>query len=100
MTERIDLAKAVEMHTQAEDMLLICHKNPDGDTLGSAGALLHALRAMGKRAAILCSAASLRCFRNMCALRLRFYAVRIWLWNCRWRVPLLQQRGLPAARCI
>ena len=55
MTERIDLAKAVEMLTQAEDILLICHKNPDGDTLGSAGALLHALRAMGKRAAIFCS---------------------------------------------
>ena len=55
MTERIDLAKAVEMLTQAEDILLICHKNPDGDTLGSAGALLHALRAMGKRVAIFCS---------------------------------------------
>ncbi|HIV87271.1 MAG TPA: bifunctional oligoribonuclease/PAP phosphatase NrnA [Candidatus Pygmaiobacter gallistercoris] len=55
MTEQIDLAKAVQMLTQAEDILLICHKNPDGDTLGSAGALLHALQAIGKRTAIFCS---------------------------------------------
>ena len=55
MTERIDLAAAVQLLTQAEDILLICHKNPDGDTLGSAGALMHALRAMGKRTAIFCS---------------------------------------------
>lgn len=55
MTDRIDLAKAAQMLQQAEDILLICHKNPDGDTLGSAGALQHALRAMGKRTAIFCS---------------------------------------------
>ena len=41
MTERIDLAKTLQMLGQAEDILLICHKNPDGDTLGSAGALQH-----------------------------------------------------------
>ncbi len=55
MTERIDLAKALQMLQQAEDLLLICHKNPDGDTLGSAGALQHALEALGKRVAIFCS---------------------------------------------
>ena len=49
MTERIDLAKTLQMLGQAEDILLICHKNPDGDTLGSAGALQHALQAQGKR---------------------------------------------------
>ena len=55
MTERIDLAKTLQMLGQAEDILLICHKNPDGDTLGSAGALQHALQAQGKRVAIFCS---------------------------------------------
>ncbi len=33
----------------------MCHKNPDGDTLGSAGALYWALRALGKTAAVFCA---------------------------------------------
>ena len=32
--------------------LLLTHKSPDGDTLGSAGALCHALRRLGKRASL------------------------------------------------
>lgn len=55
MIETITLEQAVEKLLQAEDILVLCHKNPDGDTLGSAGALLHALQAKGKRAAVLCS---------------------------------------------
>lgn len=55
MTERIDLAAVMERLAGAEDILLLCHKNPDGDTLGSAGALYWALTALGKRAAIFCS---------------------------------------------
>ena len=39
----------------ADDILILCHKNPDGDTIGCAGALYLALKALGKNAAILCS---------------------------------------------
>ena len=39
----------------AEDILILCHKNPDGDTIGCASALCHALEAMDKNAAVLCS---------------------------------------------
>jgi len=39
----------------AEDVLILCHKNPDGDTIGCAGALCLALKALGKNAAVLCS---------------------------------------------
>lgn len=40
---------------KSDDIALVSHINPDGDTLGSAFALCYALRDMGKRAEVLCS---------------------------------------------
>lgn len=37
-----------------DDILIICHKNPDGDTLGTAGALYHAFISMGRNCAVIC----------------------------------------------
>ena len=54
-TEMLTLKMAVQRLLHAGRILLLCHKNPDGDTIGSAGALYHALRAQGKQAAIACS---------------------------------------------
>lgn len=54
-TEMLNLTQAVQRLQQADRILLLCHKNPDGDTIGSAAALYHALRAQGKTAAIACS---------------------------------------------
>ena len=54
-TEMLTLKMAVQRLLRADRILLLCHKNPDGDTIGSAGALYHALRAMGKQAALTCS---------------------------------------------
>lgn len=50
----IDFTQAAEELKKAEDILILCHRNPDGDTLGSGTALLRALKAMGKRAKLLC----------------------------------------------
>lgn len=50
---RIDIDKTVENLRSAEDVLILTHKNPDGDTLGCATALCRALHSMGKRAKIL-----------------------------------------------
>ncbi len=55
MTEHIDLETVAKRLLQQDDILLLSHKNPDGDTLGSAGALGAALRALGKRVAVFCS---------------------------------------------
>lgn len=55
MTEQLRIEEAVERLIKAEDVLLLCHKNPDGDTIGSAGALFWALKALGKQAAVLCA---------------------------------------------
>lgn len=55
MSERIDIRTAAQQLLAAEDILLICHKSPDGDTIGSACAIQHALAQKGKRSAILCS---------------------------------------------
>lgn len=54
-TEMLNLTQAVQRLQQADRILLLCHKNPDGDTIGSAAALYHALRTQGKTAAIACS---------------------------------------------
>ncbi len=51
---RIDRALAAKRLCEADDILLLTHANPDGDTLGSAFALAHALYAMGKRVNLCC----------------------------------------------
>ena len=55
MTESVDRQTAVLRLRGADDILILCHKNPDGDTIGSAGALYLALKNLGKNAAVLCS---------------------------------------------
>ena len=55
MTELLKIEETVSRLLKAENILLLCHKNPDGDTVGSAAALCHALRTLGKQAAVLCA---------------------------------------------
>ncbi len=55
MSEILDIASVLSRLLKAENILLICHKNPDGDTVGSAAALYWMLKALGKNTAILCA---------------------------------------------
>ena len=55
MTESLDRQTAAARLRAADDILILSHKNPDGDTIGSALGLCLALRALGKNAAVLCS---------------------------------------------
>ena len=55
MSEILDFAAVLARLLRAENILLLCHKNPDGDTLGSAAALCHALADIGKTVAVLCA---------------------------------------------
>ena len=55
MSEILDIAQVISRLLKADNVLLLCHKNPDGDTIGSAGALFHALTALGKTVAVLCA---------------------------------------------
>ncbi len=48
----MELAQAAEFFREHDRFQLVTHRRPDGDTLGSAGALCHALRRMGKIAFI------------------------------------------------
>lgn len=50
----VELKQAVNELKVAEDILILCHANPDGDTLGSGFALLRALKTMGKRVKLRC----------------------------------------------
>ncbi len=52
---RIDLRKTAKMLQSYDKILLLCHSHPDGDTLGSATALAHALSAKGKKIRVECS---------------------------------------------
>ena len=54
MTQYITEQQAANCLRQAEDILLLAHQYPDGDTLGSNYALCLALRQMGKRVKVLC----------------------------------------------
>lgn len=52
---RIDLRETAEILQNSDNILLLCHAHPDGDTLGSATALAHALSAKGKKIRVECS---------------------------------------------
>ena len=53
--ETIDVTEVLTRLYKAENILLLCHKNPDGDTIGSSAALYHALKRLGKTVAVLCA---------------------------------------------
>lgn len=55
MSEQIGATQAVSTLLKAENVLVLCHKNPDGDTIGSAAALCLALQGFGKTTAMLCA---------------------------------------------
>lgn len=38
MSEILDLLAVIGRLLRAENVLILCHKNPDGDTIGSAAA--------------------------------------------------------------
>ncbi len=48
--ERIDLAAAAQMIREADRILFFLHVSPDGDSIGSTLAMVHALRKAGKTA--------------------------------------------------
>lgn len=50
----VDARAAAAMIRGSDHITILCHQKPDGDTLGSGFALLHALRALGKTARIEC----------------------------------------------
>ncbi len=54
MSRMIDTAATAAMLTNAADLVILTHQYPDGDTIGSAHALYHALKAMGKRVRVEC----------------------------------------------
>lgn len=50
MSRMLDAASAAALLRQSDDLLLLTHRRPDGDTVGSASALCLGLRALGKQA--------------------------------------------------
>lgn len=51
---RIDLLETAKILKENNNIILLCHAHPDGDTLGSATALAAALRSMGKTVSVKC----------------------------------------------
>ncbi len=54
MSENVTVVQAAELLSKADNVLLLTHCFPDGDTLGSGFALCRALRALGKHARVVC----------------------------------------------
>lgn len=52
---KINVEKCAHLLKQKDDMLILTHAHPDGDTLGSGFALCRALIKMGKRARLICA---------------------------------------------
>lgn len=52
--QKIDLNEVASILKANDNYLILTHRNPDGDTLGSGFALMYALRRIGKTARVLC----------------------------------------------
>ena len=55
MTEQLNVQQMAQRLMSSDNILILCHKNPDGDTIGCGSALYYALKALDKNAAVLCS---------------------------------------------
>ena len=53
--ESITLEKAASLLSEKDNILILMHRSPDGDTIGCGYALCLALRSMGKKAQAVCS---------------------------------------------
>lgn len=62
---KIELNIVAKLLWDNESFQLLCHSHPDGDTLGSASALAHALKAMGKKVCLWCADEVAPCFGFM-----------------------------------
>ena len=51
----IQYEEAIDFIKSSDNIYVLCHQSPDGDTLGSAFAFVNVLRSMGKKANALCS---------------------------------------------
>ncbi len=51
---RIAVGRAAQLLLEQDDILILTHQSPDGDTLGCGFALYYALKQKGKRAQVLC----------------------------------------------
>lgn len=54
MEQTITAAKAAKLLMQRDNITILCHRRPDGDTIGSAFALYYALQQLGKECRVLC----------------------------------------------
>ena len=55
MIQSLCASRAAELLMQRDNITLLCHRRPDGDTVGSAFALYYALRQLGKEVRVLCA---------------------------------------------
>ena len=55
MKENLSVSRAAELLMQRDNITLLCHRRPDGDTVGSAFALYYALKTLGKGVRVLCA---------------------------------------------
>lgn len=55
MKENLSVSRAAEILMQRDNITLLCHRRPDGDTVGSAFALYYALQMLGKEVRVLCA---------------------------------------------
>lgn len=55
MRENLSASCAAELLMRRDNITLLCHRRPDGDTVGSAFALYYALKELGKEVRVLCA---------------------------------------------
>ena len=55
MKENLSVSRAAERLMQRDNITLLCHRRPEGDTVGSAFALYYALKTLGKEVRVLCA---------------------------------------------
>ena len=55
MSIHLDYAQTGELIKNIDNVYILTHQSPDGDTIGSGFALYYALTDMGKNAKVLCS---------------------------------------------
>ncbi len=53
--KKVSVKQAAQLLLEKDKYLILCHRYPDGDTIGSAFALCRGLRSIGKKANVMCA---------------------------------------------
>jgi len=94
MSKKLTVKQTADFLKQNDNFIVVCHANPDGDTLGSGYGLCGALHVLGKRAKLVCDDKPSSRF-DFLLETLNLLLILSFMLATDWRLTMIVLGGLP-----